>query len=226
MSDFPCPYGACDGSGMVLDPDANAARPCRCWEQRMATRRARQLSHHIPRRYREAGFDRYPANAIDADAVAEARRYCDEIDDRLDRGEGIWFIGPKGTGKTTLAMIISKHALKAQRSVAIYTAPVLLAHIAATYEQDAHHTYLQFMDRLAAVDLLHIDDMAVARQTEWMLEQLYTVINRRYEDQRSVVFTTDRSDLGTCIGDRAFSRLQEMCGEFVAVDGADARATY
>jgi len=117
----------------------------------MATRRARQLSHHIPRRYREAGFDRYPANAIDADAVAEARRYCDEIDDRLDRGEGIWFIGPKGTGKTTLAMIISKHALKAQRSVAIYTAPVLLAHIAATYEQDAHHTYLQFMDRLAAV---------------------------------------------------------------------------
>ena len=110
--------------------------------------------------------------------------------------------------------------------MAIYTAPVLLAHIAATYEQDAHHTYLQFMDRLAAVDLLHIDDMAVARQTEWMLEQLYTVINRRYEDQRSVVFTTDRSDLGACIGDRAFSRLQEMCGEFVAVEGADARATY
>jgi len=49
---------------------------------------------------------------------------------------------------------------------------------------------------------------------------------RRYEDQRSVVFTTDRSDLGVCIGDRAFSRLQEMCGEFVAVEGADARATY
>ena len=49
---------------------------------------------------RAAGFDRYPANAIDADAVAEARRYCDEIDERLNRGEGIWFIGPKGTGKT------------------------------------------------------------------------------------------------------------------------------
>jgi DNA replication protein DnaC len=226
VSDFPCPYGECDGSGMVLDAAANAARPCRCWEQRLASRRALKLSHHIPKRYRGAGFDRYPVTEIDPDAVSEARRYCEEIDDRLGCGEGIWFTGPKGTGKTTLAMIISKHALKARRSVAIFTAPVLLAHIAATYERDAHHTYLQFMDRLAAVDLLHVDDMAVARQTEWMLEQLYTVINRRYEDQRAIVFTTDRSDLGTCVGERTFSRLQEMCGEFVAVDGADARATY
>ena len=96
----------------------------------------------------------------------------------------------------------------------------------ATYEQDAHHTYLEFMDRLAAVDLLHIDDMAVARQTEWVLEQLYTVINRRYEDQRSIVFTTDHSDLGACVGNRTFSRLREMCGDPLLLEGEDARVTF
>jgi DNA replication protein DnaC len=226
VSDFPCPYDECDGSGMVLDAAANAARPCRCWDQRKATRRARQLSHHIPRRYRDAGFERYPITAIDPEVVRDVRRYCDAIEERLDGGDGLWFTGPKGTGKTTLAMVVSTHALKARRSVAIYTAPVLLAHIAATYEQDAHHTYLEFMDRLAAVDLLHIDDMAVARQTEWVLEQLYTVINRRYEDQRSIVFTTDHSDLGACVGNRTFSRLREMCGDPLLLEGEDARVVF
>ena len=47
------------------------------------------------------------------------------------------------------------------------------------------------MDSLVAVDLLHIEDLSVARPNEWVLEQLYTVINSRYQDERSIVFTAD-----------------------------------
>jgi DNA replication protein DnaC len=67
-----------------------------------------------------------------------------------------------------------------------------------------------------AVDLLHIEDLSVARPTEWVLEQLYTVINARYQDERSIVFTADVTkpdDLGAHIGERTVSRLVEMCGE-------------
>ena len=88
-------------------------------------------------------------------------------------------------------MLIAQYALRARRTVAIYTAPWLLSQIRSTYEQGAEHTYVGLMERLAAVDLLQLDDMAVASQTDWTLEQLYTIVNRRYEDRRSVVLTAD-----------------------------------
>jgi DNA replication protein DnaC len=225
VPDFPCPYDECDGSGMVLDPQANAARQCRCWPQRVAVRRSRQLSHHIPKRYRDVGFDRFPATVIDPLAVSDAREYCANIDAKLDGGEGLWFVGPKGTGKTTLAMLISQHALRANRSVAIYTAPMLLAAISRTYDEGAEHSYIEFIDRLGAVDLLHIDDLAVARQNDWVLEQLYTVINRRYEDERAIVCTSEETDLGPNLTPRTLSRLKGICGVPVLVSGEDARVT-
>ena len=107
-------------------------------------------------------------------------------------------------------MLIAQYALRARRTVAIYTAPWLLSQIRSTYEQGAEQTYLGLMERLAAVDLLQLDDMAVASQTDWTLEQLYTIVNRRYEDKRSVVLTADvqsPEQLGEHVGPRTASRL-------------------
>jgi DNA replication protein DnaC len=226
VADFPCPYGQCDGTGLLLDPVANAARRCRCWPQRVAVRRSRQLSHAIPKRYRDVGFDRWPVTEIDPVVVQEVRDYCATIEDRLDRGEGLWFVGEKGTGKTTLAMLVSQHALRARRSVAIYTAPLLLANVSATYDESSEHSYLEFMNRLAHVDLLHVDDLAVARQTDWVLEQLYTVINRRYEEQRAIVITSEKASLAEHVGARTYSRLVEMCGEATLLRGTDERLSF
>ena len=57
-----------------------------------------------------------------------------------------------------------------------------------------------------------------------MLEQLYAIVNARYEEERSVVITTnlERGDLGAQIGERTASRLEEMC-TLVPLYGEDAR---
>ena len=65
----------------------------------------------IPRRYRDVAFDRPPVTDIDPAIVAATRRFVEPIDDQLDAGRGLWFMGPVGTGKTTLAMLVSKAAL-------------------------------------------------------------------------------------------------------------------
>ena len=44
--------------------------------------------------------------------VGAVRRFVDRIDEHLDAGRGLWFMGPVGTGKTTLAMLVSKAALE------------------------------------------------------------------------------------------------------------------
>ena len=221
-----CPFDSCDGSGLVYDEATNTAYDCRCRRQIIALRKARSLSAVIPRRYYDVAFDRYPVTEIDSQVVAATRRFADSIDERLDAGRGLWFMGPVGTGKTTLAMLVSKAALKAGRSVAIYSLPRLLNEIRDTHRAERSHVVL--LDRLTAVDLLHIDDVGAERTTDWVLEELYSIVNLRYEDQRSMVITTnigDREALCEQITERTVSRLTEMCDE-LPLGGHDRRMDF
>jgi DNA replication protein DnaC len=207
-----CVYDLCDGSGFVLDLEMNTAYDCRCRPQRIAQNQARSLSALIPRRYRDVSFDRPPVTEIEPQAVVtQTRRFVDRLDERLDEGRGLWFVGPTGTGKTTLAMLVAKAALKSGRSVAIYSLPRLLNEIRETHRSERSHVDL--LDRLTAVDLLHIDDVGAERTTDWVLEELYSIVNARYEDERSMVITTnlDHDELSAQISERTVSRLTEMC---------------
>jgi DNA replication protein DnaC len=223
----PCTFGVCDGTGFVVDEQTRVAVPCRCRPGRVERRRARSLSAVIPRKYRGVSFDRPPVTELPGPQVQMVRHFVRDVDANVDAGRGLWFEGDVGTGKTTLAMLVSRAALDAGRSVAIYSLPRLLAEIRATFEDDTEGSYVDFLDRLAAVDLLHVDDVGAERSSEWVLEQLYAIVNARYEDERSMVITTNLSQerLEEQIGKRTVSRLKEMC-EPVPLYGADARGSY
>ena len=228
MSDG-CPFELCDGSGFLYDEETNTAYDCRCRRQRVARAKSRNLSAVIPRRYRDVSFDRPPVTEIEPPIVAATRRFAATIDDQLDHGRGLWFMGPVGTGKTTLAMLVSKAAIEAGRAVAIYSLPRLLNEIRNTFgpaNTFGHaSSYLGLLDRLRAVDLLHIDDVGAERTTDWVLEELYSVVNARYEDERSIMITTNIDNLEELrqqIGARIVSRLTEICDQ-LPVLGHDHR---
>ena len=223
--DLPCPFGLCDGSGFLIDEESRVATPCRCRPSRLERRRARRLSAVIPRRYAGVSFDRPPISGMHEVIVRPVRQFVRRVDEELDAGHGLWLFGKPGTGKTSLAMLVSRAALDAGHSVAIYSLPRLLAEIRSTFEADSEGSYLDFTDRLAAVDLLHIDDVGAENSTPWVLEQLYTIVNARYEDQRSIVITTNIEEpeaLAGQIGARTVSRLEEMC-TVLPLFGEDAR---
>jgi DNA replication protein DnaC len=217
-----CILGICDGSGFLYDEETNTARDCTCRPQIVARNKARSLSAVIPERYKEVAFDRFPVTEIDPQIVAATRRFVSKIDTNLDAGRGLWFMGPVGTGKTTLAMLVTKSALEAGRSAARYSLPGLLSQIRKTFDTGSHNDLLE---RLTAVDLLHIDDIGAEQTTPWVLEELYSIINARYEEQRSMLVTTniqDRQMLCEQITERTVSRLTEMCEE-LPVLGHDHR---
>jgi len=220
-----CPYGECDGSGFVVDAEARTTHACRCRPKRIAEAKARRLSAVIPRRYKDVGFDRFPVTEMPPHIVRDVRRYVDRLDENLARGRGVWFVGDHGTGKTTLAMLISSEALARGRSVAIYSLPRLLAEVRKTYEEGSDLSYLQLLDGLTSVDLLHVDDVGAEKTSPWVLEQLYSIVNARYEDERAIVLTTNlpHDQLREQIGERTVSRLVEMCGDPLALHGADRR---
>jgi DNA replication protein DnaC len=190
----PCPYGECDGSTWILDESTNRTRPCRCREQRVRRASSGEIGTGIGRRFLEVSFDRKPIVELDPPVVRGVRKFIARIDDNLAAGRGLWFDGPVGTGKTSLAILIAKAARDAGHSFAFYTVPRLLADIRRTYDRDASDSYLQLLRRLCSVELLVLDDLGAEKQTEWVVEQLYLVVNDRWQDQRSIVVTTNIPD--------------------------------
>jgi DNA replication protein DnaC len=224
-----CVFGLCDGSGFLVEEATNTASDCRCRAARIAGARTRSLAGRIPRRYRGVSFDRAPVSDIALtapDQIQSVRRYVRDITANLDSGRGLWIQGDVGTGKTTLAMLVSKAALDAGRSVAIYSLPRLLNLLRESMDSDGGK--LDFLDRLTAVDLLHLDDLGAENRTDWVLEQLYSIVNARYEPERAIVATTNLmpDELSERLGPRTVSRLVEICGDLIPLYGEDRRREF
>lgn len=229
MNESVCPYELCDGSGFVVDENTNTAADCRCRAARIAAARTARLEGRIPKLYRGVSFERPPISDIARkapDQIQLVRGYVRAIEDNLDNGKGLWFQGDVGTGKTTLAMLVSKTALDTGRAVAIYSLPRLLNLLRESIESDAG--ILDLLDRLSAVDLLHIDDLGAENSTDWVLEQLYTIVNTRYEAKRAIVATTNLMpyELAERLGERTVSRLIEICGTPIPLCGTDMREGF
>jgi DNA replication protein DnaC len=236
FSEQACPLGACDGSGWILGPE-DVARPCECREQRLRRGRNRGIASAIPPRYRGVSFDRPPVSDMARDMVTRhvvnaVRAFAEGLDERLDAGNGLWLIGNTGTGKTTLGMLVAKAALAAGNTVGVYFAPKLLTQIRQTYQAtDSEDAYDAFFGRLTSVDLLYIDDLGSERRTDWVVEQLYALVNERYENRRSMLVTSNAETdvdegqrrLEEQVGARTVSRLIEICGDPLPLFGDDQR---
>jgi DNA replication protein DnaC len=230
MAEWVCPI--CHGDSWVFDKNGDAV-PCECRAETVRRAHTRGLITTIPRRYAGVAVSDDGQHVADSGrplnfppAIARSvLKYVRTIDEQLSVGRGIWFTGDTGTGKTTLAMLVSREALRAGHTVAIYSVPRLLAEIRGTFDDGSDNSYEQLFRKLTSVDLLHLDDLGAEQQTEWVLEQLYAIVNERYEDGKALVVTTnlDESALKDQIGERTVSRLIEVCGDPLPLFGTDRR---
>ncbi len=191
------PTAAATARGSSTTRSSDVARPCSCRPQRLARKKATAVQGRLPKRFREVSFDREPVPSIARrapDVVRDVRRYARTVAEQLAEGRGLWFTGSVGTGKTTLAMLVSKAAMEADHTVAIYSLPRLLSMLRGSYDDDAVYSLNDLIERLCAVDLLHVDDVGAEQTSPWVLEQLYTIVNTRYEDGRAVMLTTNLPD--------------------------------
>jgi DNA replication protein DnaC len=222
-----CVLGVCDGSGWILREDG-ATEPCGCRERMIGRAQSKGMGTGIPKRFRGVSFERKPIVDLDPFVKRHVSRFVEQIGNNVDAGQGLWFAGDVGTGKTALAMLVSQAAERSGRSVAIYPVTRLLSEIKDTYDRESGGSYMSLFRRLCAVDLLHLDDLGAEKRTDWVLEQLYSIVNERWQDERAIIVTTnimDKDQLGDQVGARTVSRLAEICGDPIPIMGPDLRTT-
>jgi DNA replication protein DnaC len=165
----------------------------------------------------------FPMRFIDAvPDVPEVLAWLEQLTETTRRSPSLLFFGNPGTGKT--------HQAYAAMRAALYIHPVT-TWVASTFPDFAAALRPRpgvdseaEMDRFRTADLLLLDDIGVAKNSEWVEEITYRLINGRYESMRPTICTTNLTvtELRSALGDRISGRLAETCTRII-LDGRDWR---
>ena len=107
----------------------------------------------------------------------------------LERGEGVFFLGPTGTGKTHLAKALAHQACRRLFSVAFYSFHQLFSDLAIA---DLQNKLGQLMTRILRVDLLVIDDFGFKAFDQLSSERFYSIVDKRF-GSKSIILTSNRA---------------------------------
>jgi DNA replication protein DnaC len=247
-----CPL--CAGTGWKTLPAITGApkdrRVTRCDCQLRVRNQNLLTAARIPKRYEHCELASYTADFPGAHpslafAHLSAVKFAQEYDPR--DGTGLLIVGKIGTGKTHLAVGITKE-LVLNKGVAclFYDYRELLKEIQNSYNSTVKTTELDVLRPVFEADVLVLDELGAVKPTEWVWDTVSLILNSRYNDNRTTIITTNFEDqppggangggsavraaaraesLGDRIGERMRSRLHEMC-RIVKMEGEDFRQTF
>lgn len=183
---------------------------------------------NLVKRFRIRTFENFKPYTLELKrAYEKAKKYADLLPEIVEDGTNIIFEGHGcvGTGKTHLAYSIANFALDSGIPVKVFNA-VELANAVSYTNLDRKVKQSMFN-----ISLLVIDDLGKEIGYEWLLSELYGVLNHRYENCKPTIITTEETigDLRTQYtvngkdkGKSIFSRICENV-VIVSMQGDDYR---
>lgn len=222
----------CNDSGWIIEEKDGyeVVRRCDCFQ----TKRKRQLlaDGRIPYRYRHCTLESFevkpkpytpptPNLGKNQVSLAMARDLAEDFVRKYPKVEkGLFFMGRCGVGKTHLAVaIISELINKKGIPCLFYDFRDLLSEIKSTYTGGSTISESMVLRPVLEKEILVLDELGAQKVTEWMRDTLTYIINRRYNEKRNTIITSNWMDeaedeedtLVGRIGYRLRSRLYEMC---------------
>lgn len=220
----------------ITMPDGTEFTPgcmCKCQIERQEREREEDK-----RRERMAKVARYRKNGFSDSALSHcrfsdddmanplaskvARNFVKNFSDIKKAGKGIMFYGGVGTGKTFIASCIANALIDECRPCLVTNFSRITNALMGTYEGKQ-----EILDSLNNYDLLVIDDFATERNTEYVNEIVYNVIDDRYRSGKPLIVTTNVNpativNTGDMTKQRIYSRIMEMCVP-IELSGKDRR---
>lgn len=148
----------------------------------------------IKKRFKSRTFDIFKVDSENEIAYNNSKMFADNFEKFSEEGEGLFYTGTFGTGKTHLAVSVALDLIDKGISVICMTSIDLLAEIKKTYDNNRNTSEHQILKAYKDVDLLVIDDLGKEYSSDWSIAMLYDIINHRSENCKSTIVTTNYSD--------------------------------
>lgn len=150
------------------------------------------------------------------------RKYADNFEEMQKQGRGLLLYGNVGAGKSFYAACIA-HVLIDK----FYTARMIDFGEIEKKVQSTWNGREELFDQLISYDFLILDDLGAERDSEYMQQIVYDVINARYKAGLPLIVTTNLSsdelkNPADMKNSRIYSRILEMCLP-VKFEGGDKR---
>lgn len=130
----------------------------------------------------------------------------------IERKENIWFCGPSGVGKSHLAMALAHHACRREIETLFITTARMLAHLNGGR---ADGTYAARLRKYTRPPLLILDEFCLKRLKDQEPEDLYEVIDQRYEKAATIITSN-----------RAYSEWPDALGDPLIASAVLDRLAY
>lgn len=139
------------------------------------------------------------------------RRYADSFERFRQDGKGLLFWGLCGTGKTFFASCIANAVIDKGYPALVTNFARLTNNIQATFEGRQ-----EIINSLGDYSLVVIDDLGTERQSGYMQEMIYSIIDERYRCGLPLIVTTNLTieeikRPGDISYKRIYDRILEMC---------------
>lgn len=148
----------------------------------------------------------------DNGALGRAKEYADHYDEYRKKGKGLLFWGNTGCGKTYAALCIANQLLD-NGHTALFTSITRIANDMFSMRSGRS----EYLDDLLRYDLTVLDDLGAERDSEWMTEQVYAVLDTFSRANKPLVITTNLTkneimdETNRTTKARIYSRVMGLC---------------
>ena len=173
---------------------------------------------NVPLKYANAELSMYKARDNNEQEILNTlKRYQDNIVINYLSGKNLILLGNFGTAKTLLMSALCNFiTYEVNLSAKFINIVDLLAEVMSTFRDGTEKKELDVVDQYLSYDFLFIDDFDKCKDPKnWEEKLIYKIINRRYEEFKPIVISTNKgfNDLDRMYGEASLSRLRENCIE-------------
>lgn len=148
-------------------------------------------------------------------------KYVENFEEFRAKGKGLILWGEVGTGKTFAACEVANALIDKGYPVLVTNFARIANQLQGTFEKQ------EYIDRLNRYSLIVLDDLSSERNTEYMNEQIFQIIDARYRAQLPMIITTNltMSELKNpqeIAKRRIYDRVLERCHP-IRVSGTNKR---